>query len=253
MSGKSATTVIRAYGVLAAILDNAVSDKLLVVNPARGVKLPRKPQHRHVYLTHEQVDRLATEAKGNGTLVLLLAYTGLRWGEAAGLRVRDLDMLRRRATVSENAVTVGGKVVVGTPKSHKARSVPLPRFLLEPLARQCEGKGMDDLLFPGPDGKHARPPYSVDGWFAGAVVRAGLPRITPHGLRHTAASLAVSAGANVKTVQRMLGHASAAMTLDVYADLFDGDLDQVADRLDKARKKSAADALRTERAATVTR
>jgi integrase len=54
------------------------------------------------------------------------------------------------------------------------------------------------------------------------------PRMSIHDLRHTAASLAVSAGANVKAVQRMLGHASAAMTLDVYADLFDDDLDDVA-------------------------
>jgi integrase len=58
------------------------------------------------------------------------------------------------------------------------------------------------------------------------------PAITPHDLRHTAASLAISAGANVKAVQRMLGHAKASMTLDVYADLFDDDLDSVANRLD---------------------
>ncbi|MGC5309245.1 tyrosine-type recombinase/integrase [Micromonospora zamorensis] len=61
-----------------------------------------------------------------------------------------------------------------------------------------------------------------------------LAGLTPHELRHTAASLAVAEGANVKAVQRMLGHASAAMTLDVYADLFEDDLDQVADRLDRA-------------------
>jgi integrase len=60
------------------------------------------------------------------------------------------------------------------------------------------------------------------------------PRVTEHALRHTATSLAISAGANPKVVQRMLGHASAAMTLDVYADLFDSDLDAVADRLDTA-------------------
>lgn len=72
-----------------------------------------------------------------------------------------------------------------------------------------------------------------------AVVDVGsgdrdFPRLTPHDLRHTAASLAVSAGANVKAVQRMLGHASAAMTLDRYADLFDDDLDAVAVALDVA-------------------
>ena len=71
-------------------------------------------------------------------------------------------------------------------------------------------------------------------WFAGAMKRSGVPRITPHDLRHTAASLAVLAGVNVKAVQKMLGHASAAMTLDVYADLFDGDLDSVSDALDHA-------------------
>ena len=65
------------------------------------------------------------------------------------------------------------------------------------------------------------------------------PTITPHDLRHTAASLAVSAGANVKAVQRMLGHAKASMTLDVYADLFDDDLDVVADRLDAAIIKTS--------------
>jgi integrase len=70
------------------------------------------------------------------------------------------------------------------------------------------------------------------------------PSITPHDLRHSAASLAVSAGANVKAVQRMLGHAKASMTLDVYADLFDEDLDSVAANLDAAIR-SAAYPLRT--------
>ena len=64
------------------------------------------------------------------------------------------------------------------------------------------------------------------------------PRVTPHDLRHTAASLAVSAGANVKAVQRMLGHASAAMTLDVYSDLFDDDLNTVSKALEKARRRT---------------
>jgi len=63
------------------------------------------------------------------------------------------------------------------------------------------------------------------------LANPSIPRLTPHDLRHTAASLAISSGANVKAVQRMLGHASAAMTLDTYADLFDDDLDAVATRL----------------------
>ncbi|WP_255509031.1 tyrosine-type recombinase/integrase [Micromonospora sp. A202] len=82
--------------------------------------------------------------------------------------------------------------------------------------------------------------------FDRAAESIGLAGLTPHELRHTAASLAVAEGANAKAVQRMLGHASAAMTLDVYADLFEDDLDQVADRLDRAAGRAAADSVRTE-------
>lgn len=244
LSGRrGATTVIRAYGVLAAILDDAVRDRRVLSNPARGVKLPRKVRGEHHYLTHEQVHALAGEARGRGALVLLLAYCGLRWGEASALRVRDVNLLRRRVSVVQNAVEVGSRVIVGTPKSHKQRTVPLPSFLLEHLARACEGKGADDLVFPGPGGKHLRPPRADGGWFDGAVKRSGIPRTTPHGLRHTAASLAVSAGANVKAVQKMLGHASATMTLDVYADLFDDDLEAVAVALDHAVARGSVGAM----------
>jgi integrase len=72
------------------------------------------------------------------------------------------------------------------------------------------------------------------GWFDEAAEMIGRPGLTPHEMRHTAASLAISAGANVKAVQRMLGHASAAVTLDVYSDLFDNDLDTVSAALDRA-------------------
>ncbi len=236
VKAKSATVVIRAYGVLASILDGAVDDRRILSNPARGVDLPRKGRKAHIYLSHDQVHDLAAEAK-HGTLVLVLAYCGLRWGEAVGLRVKHLDMLKRRFRVEENAVEVGGKIEVGTPKNHKKRSVPFPRFLTEPLAVQCEGKGREDLVFPGEDGGYMRSTRVQEnrgGWFTGAVKRSGVPRITPHDLRHTAASFAVSAGANVKAVQRMLGHSSAAMTLDIYADLFDEDLNAVADALDHA-------------------
>lgn len=98
----------------------------------------------------------------------------------------------------------------------------------------------------------------TSGWFNGAVTRAqvsadqaivdalaagrqpspSFPRVTPHDLRHTAASLAISAGAHVKAVQRMLGHASAVMTLDTYADLFDDDLDTVSEALGMAAAQS---------------
>jgi site-specific recombinase XerD len=235
-----ASVVQRTHYVLMSILSDAVRDNLLAKNPAAGmIRLPQTTRKRPLYLTHAQVSALAAAAGEHEGLVLLLAYTGLRWGEAVGLRVHDLDMLRRRATIAENAVQSGGEIHVGTPKAYKQRTVPLPQFLLTYLARQCEGKGRDDLLFPGDDGGHLRRPHPTSGWFAKAVTASGIPRATPHDLRHTAASLAVSAGANVKAVQKMLGHASAAMTLDVYADLFSDDLEAVATALDAARSRES--------------
>ena len=146
-AGKGATTVLRAYGVLAAILDAAVKDRRLHSNPARGVALPHKTCKARVYLSHDQVQLLADNAGRHATLVLTLAYTGLRWGGATGLRLKHLDALRRRVRVQENAVNVGGHVIVGTPKSYEARSVPYPEFLSTPLALQCEGKSHDALVF----------------------------------------------------------------------------------------------------------
>lgn len=232
---KSSTVVIRALGVLAGILDVAIDDRRLASNSARNIRnLPRKgPGKRRVYLSHDQVATLAA-CSGHPTMVLTLAYTGLRWGEATALRVRSVNRLRRRFVIEENAVMVGYEIHVGTPKTHKARSVPYPERLDPMIEKACAGKGPEGLLFG--DGVHHMRNSGSQGWFANAVQRAqavdpSIPRLTPHDLRHTAASLAISSGANVKAVQRMLGHASAAMTLDTYADLFDDDLDAVAARL----------------------
>ncbi|MBM9839275.1 site-specific integrase [Rhodococcus hoagii] len=244
VKGRGASVVIRAYGVLAGILDTAVKSGRLAKNPARGVEnLPRKQPKARVYLDHRQVEALANEAGERRTLVLLLAYTGLRWGEAVGLRVKHLDLLRKRLNVVDNAVQVNMEMHVGTPKNHTTRWVPVPEFLVAALARECVGKGREDLVFPGRDGEYQRRSVSFTGWFTKAVEKSGVPRVTPHDLRHTAASLAVSAGVNVKALQRMLGHASAAMTLDTYADLFDDDLEAVGSALDQAR--SAASVGRT--------
>jgi len=237
-----ATSVIRAHGVLASILDGAVMDRRIHSNPARGVRLPRKVPKPRAYLTHQQVEALAGESGQHGTLVRFLAYTGLRWGEATALRVEDLDLLRRRVLVRSNAVDVGGVIYPGTPKSHETRTVPVPRFLLAQLAAASEGRSRSNLVF-GNGRDFLRQPDSRRGWFKAARARAvaadaHFPLVTLHDLRHTAASLSVATGANVKVIQRMLGHASADMTLDTYADLFDADLDVVADALDHARSSA---------------
>lgn len=254
------TTIENAFGLLRQVLGAAVEDGRLPRNPCDGVRLPKRKHADRGYLTHSQVAALADALDRNAEVVRFLAYTGLRWGEMAALRVQDFDMLRRRVNVSRS-VTESGGLVWSTPKTHERRSVPFPAALADELAALMVGRGRDDLVFTDLRGGVLR----NSNWRArvfdkamaaakaaaiaqrarevadtGAATTPEFPTLTPHDLRHTAASLAVSAGANVKAVQRMLGHARASMTLDVYADLFDEDLDGVAAKLDAAIRSAAA-------------
>ena len=247
---RSASVVLRCLGILRGILDIAVDDRRIARNPARGLKgQPRKHSEKdRRYLTDEEVAQLAAAVRDltRSTLVYTLAYTGVRWGECVALRVRDRNLLKRRLHVRRNAVEVEGKVELGAPKSWEKRTVPYPAFLDPLLDALCDSKGPDDLIFPGDlDGYQRRPTTAEDStsWYRLAIARAGLERLTLHDLRHTAASLAVASGAHVKVVQKMLGHKSAAMTLDTYADLFDGDLDDVAERMDTRGAQYAATVL----------
>lgn len=233
--GRGSTTVLRAHGVLSGILQDAVKARRLASNPARGIDgLPRKSVRRHVYLSADDVHRLAAESGDHRPLVYVLAFCGLRWGEAIALRVSDVEFLKRRLVVADNAVQLGVDHAVGQTKGRKVRSVPVPSFVLDEISPLCADKAPGDLVFPGPDGKYLPRPKSTRGWFEGATKRAKVQKITPHDLRHTAASLAISAGVNVLALQRMLGHQSAKVTLDTYADLFDTDLDAVAVSLHKS-------------------
>jgi integrase len=157
--------------------------------------------------------------------------------------------MRRRLDIAEAVTEVRGHLTWGTPKGHQQGSVPIPRFLADDLVPHLAGKSPEDLVFTTRKGAVLRNLNFRRDVFDRAARAAGLDGLTPHELRHTAASLAVSAGANVKAVQRMLGHASAAVTLDVYSGLFDDDLDAVADRMDEAFTRNLADFSRTEAAA----
>lgn len=231
-------TVRQIHRVFSLILEHAVLDSRLAANPAKAVSLPRMRTREPVFLTIREVDKLADSAGRNGIMIRFLAMTGLRFGEMAALRVADIDLSRRRIRVKASVSEVGGKLVWTTPKNHHARWVPIPASLAAELAEVIDGKGRDDLAFSAPSGGVVR----LNNWryrvFDPACAAARFTGLRPHDLRHTAASLAVSAGANVKAVQRMLGHASAAMTLDIYAGLFADDLASVADGIDRLRDAS---------------
>lgn len=247
--GKSlaAHTIRDTAGILRDCLQVAVDDHEIAENPMSRVRLPKvlKRRERRTYLTLGQLMDLAREA-GNSrydgaqheAIVLLLGLTGLRWSEMCGLQAGDIDLARHRIDVRRDCVFSGGWVI-GPPKNGKARTVPLPRIVEDRLRPLMVGEAASDWLFHGSGGS-PHPTYQSYArtgrgrWWQQAVERSGVPRVTPHDLRHTAASIAVSLGGSVLVVQRMLGHSSAAMTLDVYADLFDADLDQVRGRLDDA-------------------
>jgi integrase len=245
--GLSASTTRHAHRVLSLILDLAMRDGRLARNPAQRVPLPRLGQHNQIYLDHAEVDALADAAGDYRLVILFLAYTGVRYGEMAALRVRNLDLLRRRASISDAVADVSGRAVFGTPKNHQQRSVPVPRFLVEELAQHVASKQSDDFVFAADRGGVLHLRNFRRNVFDPAVRAAGLDGLTPHALRHTAASLAISSGANVKVVQTMLGHKSATMTLDLYGHLFDDQLDEIADAMDAARTAAQdhADFLRT--------
>jgi integrase len=181
-------------------------------------------------------------------IVLFLAFTGVRFGEMAALRVHRLDPLARRVEIAESVTSVNGVLRWGTPKNHARRWVSVPRFIADRLGEHVHGRASEELVFTSPLGDALRAGNFRRDVFFPAVRQAGLDGLVPHGLRHTAASLAIAAGADVKVVQQMLGHKSATMTLDLYGHLFADRLDDVAAALDAAARTSrenSADFLRT--------
>mgnify|MGYP005993983849 FL=1 len=233
----SPSRAIQAYQILNQVLKYAIRSRRLASNPAADVDLPRKSETRKRFLTHRQVHQLASQTERFETLTLVLAYCGLRFGEAAGLEVGDLDLSAARIRVRQSATAVTGRgIVVGPTKNHTARSVPVPAFLVDMLTGHIVGSAPGDLVFPSRKGGYL--PLGEYRWaFDKGAAAIGIDDLIPHELRHTAASLAIQSGANVKVIQRMLGHKSATLTFDLYGHLYPDDLDDVANALDASGRQ----------------
>jgi len=250
--GLSPSRTRQARGVLSQVLEFAVESGASKANPARGIRVVGGPTREMLFLDADQVSRLAGEAEangaGSGTLVYLLAYAGLRWGEATALRRGRCDILRSRILIRESVSTVNGKLHFGPTKTHKERVIVLPGFLRDRLASHLAEGVLDDpdaLVFHDSRGDALRNSNWRFRVWKPACDASGMPDgLRIHDLRHTAASLLVSAGANVKAVQRHLGHSSASMTLDRYAHLFTDDLEALADQLDLVFAQSNASSAR---------
>jgi integrase len=234
--GVSGSRIRESYKVLRAMLVVADQRNMIRRSPCFGIRLPHQGRREPRFLTAEQVRDIAERiADPYRTLVYLLAYGGLRWGEACALRCRRVHLDKQRLTVAESLAEVNGEFHWGETKTGRIRTVAIPRFLCALLAAQLEGlpDDPDALIFTAPDGSPLR-----NNWFHRRVWdpardAADVPSdLRIHDLRHTCASLLISQGAHPKMIQSHLGHSTIAVTFDVYGHIFDADRDALVDGLD---------------------
>lgn len=225
--------------VFKAILEQAVKNGWLIRNPVREVKIPKPTvQTPRIYLTPAEVKTIADETSSESDMlaIYVLAYTGIRIGELLALRCQDVDLdARTIAVIRTQSVDLMGCVIETLPKGNRTRVVPLPANLTGPLARLSIGHDGDDYLFRAPRGGR----WSVNNWrnrvWYPTLQAAGMSEVEGlviHSLRHSYASLAIKSGADVKTLQSVMGHASAVETLDTYADLWPSRTIEIADIID---------------------
>ena len=256
-------TRLNVLHVLGSVMNHAVKRRMIPRNPvaeADRPKVARPNADAMPFLTAEQAQELADEVgPRHRTLVLFAVYTGMRAGEIAGLRVRNLDLMRATARVEEAVSDVNGHLILGGPKTDSSiRTVTLPRFLVDMLMEQVAGKGQDEFVFGGEQ------PLRYGNWYARTfrpavarlVARGDWPEkpmatLRFHDLRHTAAALMIANGEHPKAVQERLGHSSIAITMDRYGKLYPNAAEALAERLDATYQEATSSDLSREVRSTV--
>lgn len=233
------STVESYYRVLAAVMRSAVRDKVIAQSPCEAIALPRRGAGKGalVPLTVEQVQALAEAVpECYRALIIAQAGLGLRQGEACGLTVDRIDFLRRTVTIDRQLVTPkAGDVELGPVKTDASnRTIPLPRSVAETLAEHLAlfPIGGAGFVFTSSTGAPIRRSTYSDV-FRRAARDVGV-KASSHDLRHHCASLLIRSGLSVKAVQRYLGHATAAETLDTYGHLWPDDDDRIRAAVDAA-------------------
>jgi len=240
----SPSTIRRVHGVLRSALTTAVKRRLIPYSPAEHIELapenPRRPKpwtiaECQAFLAGSAEDRLAP-------LYELILATGLRRGEALGLRWEDVDLDGGALYVIQQIVEVRGQPVVGTPKTkHGARVVSLDTVTVATLRRHRAVQDLErsawgsawngaGLVFTREDGRGLRPQHATKH-FAVLAGQLGLPVIRVHDLRHTHASVALAAGVDLKVVSERLGHSQISITADLYTHVSRGVSQAAADKI----------------------
>ncbi|SEG31426.1 Site-specific recombinase XerD [Thermomonospora echinospora] len=250
MSGRglSASRIRQAHVVLALMMETAVNNELIRVSPCVGTKLPRVVVRDPVILTQDQVAALVKAAvPPHDLLIEIMAYTGLRIGEAFALRRRSIDLEAACIRVTETLVEISGKTSFGTPKDHQVRDVEIPAFLVRRLRAhldEMEDQSPNALLFVNRRGN----PLHYNAWrtwkFDPAADKAGLDSVKPHDLRASHASW-VADRWGVLAAGRRLGHSNTTITTRHYARRLEGRDTDVARGLEALRDGDKAPRART--------
>ncbi|MEU4590084.1 tyrosine-type recombinase/integrase [Micromonospora aurantiaca (nom. illeg.)] len=234
----SAKTTRSCHGLLHSLMKAAVQARKIRTNPCGDTKLPKLVPREMRFLTEPEAGRLhAAVPEHWRPLVLLLVSTGLRWGEAVGLQLKNLDVLGGRLTVVRAMHEMAdGSLIFGTPKTARGRRTvtftPKVSAALTPLVVD---KDRDDLVFTTPTGKPVRSRNFRRGWLEWTAA-AGFGGLRIHDLRHTQAAWLISGNVPLSAISQRLGHSSIAVTDGIYGHLLPqvdaGILRAVADALE---------------------
>lgn len=234
----SAETVLRQYRTLSAIMRSAYNCDLIVKTPCRAIKLPKVKRREPKILDGTDLKKLADGLGAFGSMAYIGAVLGLRWGEVAGLRVKDIDLVTGKLRV-EQQVSRGksGEPLISEPKTRSAvRTLAMPAPLVAALEEHFEACELNpskekQLVFADEIGG----PLSYSNWrrrvWVPACEQANLAGLGFHDLRRTNATAMVAAGVDIKTAQHRLGHADPRMTLSIYAQITDEGDSNAANRL----------------------
>ena len=239
--GLAPKTVRNIHQMICSAYNLAMEQRLVTKNPTQGCALPKVEHKEMKTLTADQLSAFFREARDSGVyeLYYLDLATGLRRGELLGLKWTDVDLDRGILKIQRAISRQNGKVVEAPLKTKNAyRTLPLSADAISVLKMQKCKVNSSEWVFPSPTGGPMSPD-SVLHMLQRVLKRAALPRIRFHDLRHTFATLALENGMDVKTLSAMLGHVSAATTLDIYTHITDDMQRAAAENIDRGIGKAA--------------